>query len=97
MSNTSAHVKFEKEKSVNKYSSFLTERKSVKTVRWTDGHTDDQRENMILLGVAGHKRFVPFRSAKFQFTGVNSILRNGTEQMKEDRIPLKDGDLLNNL
>ena len=40
---------------------------------------------------------VPFRSAKYQFTGVISILRNGTEQMKEDRISLKDGDLLNYL
>ena len=29
---------------------------------------------------------VPFRSAKYQFTGVFSILRNGTEQKKERRI-----------
>ena len=28
---------------------------------------------------------VPFRSAKYQFTGVISILRNGTEQKKKKR------------
>ena len=32
--------------------------------------------------MAGHKRLVPFRSAKYLFTGVISILRNGTEQKK---------------
>ena len=52
MSSTSAHANLKK-KSVNKYSSFLTETKSVKTVRRTDGHIDDQREKMILLRCGG--------------------------------------------
>ena len=41
--------------------------------------------------MAGYKRLVPFRSAKYQFTGVFSILRNGTEQKKKKK--KKDGFL----
>ena len=36
---------------------------------------------------------VPFRSAKYQFTGVFSILRNGTEQKKNKKKRKKDGFL----
>ena len=36
---------------------------------------------------------VPFRSAKYQFTGVISILRNGTEQKKKKKKRKKDGFL----
>ena len=32
--------------------------------------------------MSGYIRLVPFRSAKYQFIGVISILRNGTEQKK---------------
>ena len=56
-------------------------------VRRTDGYTDGQGENMklhtkVCVGGGGGRGggLVPFRSAKYQFTGVISILRNGTEQ-----------------
>ena len=42
--------------------------------------------------MVGYKRLVPFRSAKYQFAGVFSILRNGTEQKKKKK-EKKDGFL----
>ena len=40
--------------------------------------------------MAGYKNLVSFRSAKYKFTGVISILRNGTEQKKKKKKRKKD-------
>ena len=42
--------------------------------------------------MAGYKRLVPFRSAKYQFTGVFSILRYGKEKTKKRKKKKKKKD-----
>ena len=68
----------------------LTDRQ---TEERTHGRPAINHDTTLKVG-RSKKSFVPFRSAKYQFTGVISILRNGTEQKKKDGISLEDVDLL---
>ena len=79
------YAKFEEHPSI-KYPSYFAETKSLQTIRQTDGHTDDHREIMtsytkVWPGIKGWSRSVP----QNKFTGVISILRNGTEQNKKKK------------
>ena len=96
MPKTIAHSKIEERPSINTPENKRKQSAYGPSDRGTDTPTASNKSKHHTQGGAEYKILVPFRSAKYQFTGVISILRNGTEQKKKDGISSKDVDLLYN-